>query len=80
MFFCDEQVVCTLLVRFAESDYNAVLCSLLNIASIVCKQQDVSRWTVDEAASKKSETCRLFNALLAFVTHSKPRVSNAGRC
>ncbi|OQR76322.1 RRP12 protein-like [Tropilaelaps mercedesae] len=73
-----SQVVWALLTRYAESDHNAILCSLLNIGSFVCRQLDISHWT-SENALKKSETCRLFNAIIVFVTHSKPRVRRAAQ-
>lgn len=56
-----------LLAKFSESEHNVILRSVIGCLSVFLRAQDYATWN-------DSSTMRVFESLLAFVIHSKPKV------
>lgn len=63
-----SKVFIDLLNKNASSDNNAVLKSLLGIISNLLRVQELAAWN-------NTSTMQIFNTLLAFSLHNKPKVS-----
>nr|CAD7410246.1 unnamed protein product [Timema cristinae] len=68
-----SKTFCDLLGKFSESENGVILRSLLGCLSVLLRAQEFAIWN-------NSSTLQVFNSVLAFATHSKPKVqSNAIR-
>lgn len=63
-----SEVFVDLLERYAESENNVILRYVIGCLSVFLRAQDYATWN-------DSSTMKVFESLLAFVIHSKPKVS-----
>ncbi|KAL7025273.1 hypothetical protein ACKWTF_013427 [Chironomus riparius] len=63
------EVLLNLIARFADKENN-IIKIILSSLSVVLRAQEYSQW-------KLSSTMKFFDAILAFVTHSKPKIRKA---
>nr|XP_019560986.2 RRP12-like protein [Aedes albopictus] len=61
-----------LLERYADSDNQNMVRSIIGCLSVLMRAQEYSQW-------KLSSTLKFFDALLAFVIHTKPKVRKAAQ-
>ncbi|XP_055612832.1 RRP12-like protein [Uranotaenia lowii] len=66
------QSLLSLLERFAETDNQNVMRSVIGCLSVLLRAQEYSQW-------KLSSTVKFLDAILAFVIHSKPKVRKAAQ-
>ncbi|XP_034255302.1 RRP12-like protein [Thrips palmi] len=59
-----------LLIRFAESDNHVILRSVIGCLSVLLRSQEAVVW-------KNSSTVQVLDSILAFTTHSKPKIRKA---
>lgn len=66
------QTLLNLLERFVESDNQNIVRSIVGCLSVLLRAQEYSQW-------KLSSTMKFFDAILAFVIHTKPKVRKAAQ-
>nr|CAD7586449.1 unnamed protein product [Timema genevievae] len=67
-----SKTFCDLLGKFAETENSVILRSLLGCLSVLLRAQELAIWN-------NSSTLQVFNSVLAFATHSKPKVRKAAQ-
>ncbi|XP_065087189.1 RRP12-like protein [Ochlerotatus camptorhynchus] len=66
------QTLLNLLERYADSDNQNVVRSIIGCLSVLLRAQEYSQW-------KLSSTLKFFDSILAFVIHTKPKVRKAAQ-
>lgn len=66
------QTLLGLLERYAESDNQNVVRSIVGCLSVVLRAQEYSQW-------KLSSTLKFFDGILSFVIHTKPKIRKAAQ-
>ncbi|XP_067007465.2 RRP12-like protein [Anabrus simplex] len=61
-----------ILAKYANSDNNVILRSLIGCLSVLLRAQETAVWN-------SSSTLQVFDSVLAFTTHSKPKVRKAAQ-
>ncbi|XP_058825094.1 RRP12-like protein [Topomyia yanbarensis] len=66
------QTLLNLLERYADSDNQNIVRSIIGCLSVLLRAQEYSQW-------KLSSTLKFFDSVLAFVIHTKPKVRKAAQ-
>ncbi|XP_055540871.1 RRP12-like protein [Wyeomyia smithii] len=66
------QILLSLLERYADSENQSIVRSIVGCLSVVLRAQEYSQW-------KHSSTLKFFDAILAFVIHTKPKIRKAAQ-
>ncbi|XP_053692986.1 RRP12-like protein [Sabethes cyaneus] len=66
------QILLSLLERYADTENQSVVRSIVGCLSVVLRAQEYSQW-------KHSSTLKFFDAILAFVIHTKPKIRKAAQ-
>uniref|UniRef100_A0A182ISQ2 Uncharacterized protein n=1 Tax=Anopheles atroparvus TaxID=41427 RepID=A0A182ISQ2_ANOAO len=71
-FSDSAQILLALLERYIETEHQAVTRNLIGCLSVLLRAQEYGQWKV-------SSTLKFFDAILAFTTHTKPKLRKAAQ-